>query len=588
MTDRGVDYPAYKRTIAIVSQSGDLVRAQTHFRILRGEIERVLSARNPNALADVGLVLDTLFSEEVLRKQSVCDFTRYSRIPPMIEAWEAWAANARLHQVHDAIMTEASIATTGPAPSGRRRELLQRLWTATGKFDLAAAKQRGIQRIVAEVELELDPLKTGNFFMMESLAPQQEPEQIGVDVRLARRLSEVPDSDIEAFLEWAESGPGKAYYRALAATYSGAQRDWIELLGEQMRTRIAPVVVHLGNDAIAALLDEIADQIEAVGTFHTKQPLRGRLNDLALRDPDNPRIASLFAKFEVMFALEKPGIKRPRDPRLVRDSDLPSGSRDYSHAEIAIERALAVAPDDADVRALAGYVEFLKLDDKKAAEHYAHARRIDPANAMLAQFEGDLAYAQKQYADAERLYRAAIVAAGNRQLTRHRAIMNLARVLDATGRSEALTARVEVAKAVIKASFYPEKIGFAACRARDSSIIAAVRTAMSGGTVAGELDQALFACAIHYRRADSLSEVLPSIKDVNIPINFLWKDTAVCGAAARNDDRSLALLMKAGADIQKPCANGATPRQVLSAAVARGDAEAEAALAVLDGGATGR
>ena len=45
---------------------------------------------------------------------------------------------------------------------------------------------------------------------------------------------------------------------------------------------------------------------------------------------------------------------------------------------------------------------------------------------------------------------------------------------------------------------------------------------------------------------------------------------------------------EAGANIEQPCRTGGSARQILSAAVARGDVEAKAALAVLDGGAARR
>jgi hypothetical protein len=147
-------------------------------------------------------------------------------------------------------------------------------------------------------------------------------------------------------------------------------------------------------------------------------------------------------------------------------------------------------------------------------------------------------------------------------------------------------ARIDIAKAIFAKGYSLEQVAIAACRSREPAVYAVMRTALPDHTDA--LDNALFACAIQYRRADSLAVALPLIKDVNMPINLLWQDPAVCGAAARNDDRSLALLMKAGADIQKPCLNGGTPRQILTAAVARGDVEAEAALAGLDGGAASR
>ncbi|MFD0725225.1 tetratricopeptide repeat protein [Lysobacter brunescens] len=658
VADRSIDYPAYTRTIDIVKRSGDLARAQAYYDAVRAEVERVLKARNPAALTEAAPVLAPLFSEQSVRKQATCDFTRYSRNPPMIDAWGAWVSDARLRQLHERIVSDAPAApvAASTAPSGARRALLLRVWTATGRIDLAATRRQVLQRIAADVEARLDPLVSEYRLAYGVPVPVQETEQAGVDVRLAQRLSGVPDRDVEAFLAWAESGPGQAYYRALTATYTSAQRDWAGLLGEQVRTRIAPMVVSFGNDQIAAQLDEIGRLLEIPDTIYNRYPLRDKLNNLALRDRENPRIRVLLAKLELDVAGGPSDMARPRDMRLLRDSDLPpdaSEFQSYSYFVVAVERALAVAADDADAHALAGHLAFLKLDDAKAAEHFAQARRIDAGNPLLALFEGDLAYAQKQYPKAEKLYRAAIAKAGDRMLTRHRAVMHLGLVLDATGRSKEradlvrsqlpltpegwqrhhdyahilldqgaksgevaalvapipkgwlpdlmsdlrsrltvqriidapASARLEVAKGEFAKSFDTNRYGVAACRAHDPAVIPVVRAARSGQHAANEVDNALFGCAIEYRRPHVLAMILPSIKDVNMPINALWQNPAVCGAAARSDDRSLALLIKAGADIERPCRPGGSARQILAAAVARGDVEAKAALAVLDGGA---
>jgi len=659
--DRGVDYPAYTRTIDIVQRSGDLARAQAYYGTVRAEVERVLKARNPAALAEAAPVLEPFFSEKSLRKQAACDFTRYSRDLRMIDAWDAWVSNARLRQLHGRIVSDAPAAATAATavPSHARRALLLRVWTATGRIDLASKKREALQRIAADVEVRLDPLVSEYRLAFGAAVSVEETEQAGVDVRLAQRLSGVSDRDIEAFLAWAESGPGQAYYRALTATYASAQRDWAGALGEQVKTRIAPRVVSFGGDQIAAQLDEIDRQLEVPDTIYNRYPLRDRLNNLALRDRENPRIQVLLAKLELDVAQGTPEMARPRDMRLLRDSDLSPDAREfqsYSYFVVAVERALAMAADNADVHALAGHLAFLKLDDAQAAEHFAQARRIDAGNPLSALYEGDLAYAQKQYPKAEKLYRAAIAKAGDRMLTRHRAVMHLGLVLDATGRSKersdlvrsqlplspegwqrhhdyahllldqgaksgevaaliapiperwlpdqmsdlrsrltvqriieaAPSARAEAARNEFAKGFDSDRIGVAACRAHDPTVIPVVLAARSGQVDHEFMKNALFGCAIKYRRPHVLAMILPSIKDVNMPINGLWQNPAVCGAAARSDDRSLALLIKAGADIERPCRPGGSARQILTAAVARGDAEAKAALAVLDGGAARR
>lgn len=659
MSDRGVDYPAYARTIAVVSRNGDLSRAQAYYSTVRGEIERVLKARNPEALTFADPVLNPLFSDQILRKQAVCDFTRYSRLPQMIEAWEAWVPDSQMRRIHEVIVADASGSATPGGMSGRRRDLLKRLWMATGKIDLGAARRHSTQSIVTVVESGLDPVNSGLYVTPVLLAPPLESEQSGVDIRLAQRLVDFSDREIEVFLTWAESGPGQAYYRALVATYSGAQLNWLETLGEHTRTQITPRIVTLGADDINAQLDEIARKLETVDTIQTRYPLRARLENLSLSSDNDPRIQALLAKVRFQTAEGPDDTRRPRDPRLLRDSDLPpdpTGSSHYQIAERAIERALEVAAEDAELHVMAGLAAFYGLDDARASEHFSKARQIDAANPMLALAEGDFAYAQKKYPEAEALYRVAIETAGERQLTKHRAILHLALVLDAIGRAEAMgdviraqlpaagdnwqvrhdyaqllldigtkseevaaviapipkewrsdlmlslrariniqtiietapAARMDVARAALTKMYGGDRIGIAICRSREPGVVAAFRTVGTNPRVIDDLNTSFFACAIQYRRADALALALPTIKDVDMRLNPLWQDRAVCGAAARNDDRSLALLMKAGADIQKPCVSRRTPREMVSAGAESGDVEAKAALAVLDGAAAGR
>jgi hypothetical protein len=92
----------------------------------------------------------------------------------------------------------------------------------------------------------------------------------------------------------------------------------------------------------------------------------------------------------------------------------------------------------------------------------------------------------------------------------------------------------------------------------------------------------LLGCAVRERRADAVAVALPYLQNIDEPLNELWSDSALCGAAARNDSRTLTLLLQKKADTARRCGGSETPRERLAAQAAKGDAEARNALAAFD------
>ncbi|MFZ5635092.1 MAG: hypothetical protein ACOY82_00750 [Pseudomonadota bacterium] len=647
--EMGVDYPAYARTIGILERSGEIGRAKTHFAATRASLQEMLLARNPGAAAELALVLDPIFSDAAVRKRAVCDFTRHSRDEATVDAWEAWASDAKLLDIHRRIVGDAPAgAPAGPRIAGARRASLLRLWTATGRFDFSAS--RAISRTHARmlVEHALDP-GVRDMPTYQVPAPAPETEEAGVE-RLGVLLARVPDRDLERFLAFAESGPGKAYYRSLAATYTDAMIDWYGHLSAETRTKIAPRVVAMDGDALAGQLAEIRNTLDTVRDFQKLYAVRDKLANLELRDRDNAELLTLRGRVELTLTAHLDQFNPPRDKGQIREPAGQAGpyASVYDRPEPFLESAIERAPDRAEPRAFLGLLRFLQHRDAEAAALFAEARRLDADDPYLAAFEGDLAYAGGRYADAERRYRDALAKAGPRAVLRDRVVRHLGFALEAQGRGDEYAAiaaealrqqpdlwelrldladdlmdrrgtaaeaeavlvqipkswepdrvapirsrlvvqrvieaapaqRVEVAKAEWKTAVYDsEAIGKALCRARDRTVLPAVLAAREGADMRPHIGRAMLGCAVLSRRSEVVADALPLMADVNEPLNALWQETALCGAAARGDVRTLTLLLKAKADPGRPCSGGKTVQERLAERAAGGDAAAREALA---------
>lgn len=144
-------------------------------------------------------------------------------------------------------------------------------------------------------------------------------------------------------------------------------------------------------------------------------------------------------------------------------------------------------------------------------------------------------------------------------------------------------ARAEEAKRVHEIARDTQVIGQALCGARDAAIIETVIRANPGSEA--YIADALLGCAVSERRSDAVAVALRYARDINQPLGGLWGDTALCGAAARNDARTLTLLLQKKADTARRCGGTMTPRERLAAQAAKGDADARRALAAFDAAA---
>ncbi len=646
--EMGIEYPVYARTIDILERSGEIRRASAHFAATRASLQEMLLARNPAAANDLALVFDPIFSTSSVRKRAVCDFTRYSRDKAVIDAWDAWVSDAKLRDIHARIVDDAQPGPqAAPSIPAARRALLQRLWVATARFDFPASRTISRAHVRMLVEHALDPA-VRDMPTYQVAAPAPETEAAGIE-RLGARLARISDRDLERFLAFAESEPGRAFYRSLAETYTGAMIDWYGHVSAETRTKIAPRVVAMDANALAGQLADIRGTLDTVRDFQKLYAVRDKLENLELRDRDNAELLTLRGRVELTLTAHLDQFNPPRDKGQIREAagqESPYASV-YDRPEPFLESAIKRAPDRAEPRVFLGLLRFLQHRDAEAAALFAEARRLDADDPYLAAFEGDLAYAGGKYAEAERRYRTALDKAGARAVLRDRVVRHLGYALEAQGRggeyaaiaaealrqqpdlwelrldladdlmdrrgtaveAEAVLApipaswepdrvaplrsrllvqrlidaapaqRVEIAKAQWKTAIYDsEAIGKALCRARDRSVLPAVLAAREGTDMQPHIGRAMLGCAVLLRRADAVADALPLMADVNEPLNALWQDTALCGAAARSDVRMLTVLLKAKADPERRCTGGKTAGERLAERAAQGDAAAREAL----------
>lgn len=653
--DRGVEYPAYARTIDILRRSGDIDRASGHFKQVRVAVDRVLAARNPGAMAEVGPILDPLFSDKEVRKRATCDFTRYSRDASIVDAWNAWISDSTMRNIHALLVADAGDAAAKQVRVGAsRRELLTRVWVATGQTRFAADRQKSFKRAEEVFAAALDPAAPPPRPVV-AVAPSTQPvdEHVVIDQWLAVQLAKVSDDDLKRYLVFAESEAGRAFYRSLRATYTSAMSEWEGMLAVETRTKIAPKVLTLGPEAIASHIAQVRRSLDAMGNQGMLSDIKSRLESLARLAPENAEVKTLQGRVELDMLATLEQFRSPYQKKQIRaaesERDTPQ-MQASDRPEPYLLSAVKLAPESAEARAYLGRVRFLQRKDAEAIALFAEARRLDPDEPNVPLFEADLAYSNGDHAKAVRSYRDALAKANGRDLNYVIASARLRESLNALGRgreyapivkeqiglhpqlwdlrldyaddlmdrggssAEALAmlepipktwfndrrslvlTRVQVQKVIEAAPsaraavvdqwettiFDTEAVGKALCRAKRLDAADAIFRSPKRPDIGIHIARSMIGCGVLERRPDVVAVALPFFTDINEPVNNLWQDTALCGAAALGDARTLAVLLKAKADPERRCTGGQTVKQRLLALAAKGDRGAAEALVELE------
>jgi hypothetical protein len=684
---RAGDATVDPRLVSLLTRSGDLESGRQHFRLMRLDLERTLSKFDVAAPERFKPALDPLFSDAEIQRRLTCAFAHEGRGRATVDAWDAWIADADMRAIHGRIFGPPRLqGPTGAPPDAGRVALLRRVMRATGFVEMSTAAESTARASNAIIETALGNPTSGKPTLGkptpgtpataapppgeappqkrtpsrrgpdgQATRPPPDPRQRAAEDWFAMQLDGIDDATLQRFLAFAESGPGRAFYRARQATYGAGMRDWQARLQTAANAQIAPQAAALGAGTLDDKLAEARRLLEQEAMPAQEYPqglydARTLLQNAERLEPKNPDVLVLKARIEMALRPHL-AMAAPHDRGQIRDRVAPGGpdmASGYEQIDRDLAKAILLAPANADAHLYLGRSKFLQRNDTVAAHMLREARRMKADPATLALFEGDLAYVGGDAAKAERLYRESLAAAEAAPSVRDLAARHLGNALRAQGRGNAYPAiaaqtlqtfpdlwslrfdyadalldgagtaadaqaaiasvpetwqpprhklamtRVQVqraieatpaarageAKRVHEIARDTQVIGQALCGARDVAIIETVIRANPGSEA--YIADALLGCAVSERRSDAVAVALRYARDIDQPLSGLWGDTALCGAAARNDVRTLTLLLQKKADTALPCGGTMTPRERLAAQAAKGDAEARRALAAFD------
>lgn len=679
---RAGDASVDPRLVSLLTRSGDLETGRQHFRLMRLDLERTLSKFDVAAPERFKPALDPLFSDAEIQRRLTCAFAHEGRGRATLDAWDSWIADADMRGIHGRIFGPPSLrGPTGAPPDAQRVALLRRVMRATGFVEMSTAAESTSRASNAIIEAALGNPAPG---MPATAAPPPggvqpqkrtpnrrgpdgqptptppDPRQRAAEDWFATQLDGIDDATLQRFIAFAESEPGRAFYRARQATYGSGMRDWQARLQTAANAQIAPQAAALGAGTLGDKLAEARRLLEQEAMPAQEYPqglydARTLLQNAERLEPKNPDVLVLKARVEMALHPHLT-MAAPHDRGQIRDRVAPGGpnmASGYEQIDRDLAKAILLAPASAEAHLYLGRSKFLQRNDTVAAHMLREARRLQADPATLALFEGDLAYVGGDAAKAERLYRESLAAAEAAPSVRDLAARHLGNALRAQGRgaeypaiaartlqtfpdlwplrfdyADALldgagtaadaqaaiasvpetwqpprhklaTTRVQVQRAIEAAPAAragearrvheiardTQVVGQALCGARDVAIIETVIRANPNPGSEAYIADALLGCAVSERRPDAVAVALRYARDIDQPLSGLWGDTALCGAAARNDARTLTLLLQKKADTARRCGGTMTPRERLAAQAAKGDAEARRALAAFDAAA---
>lgn len=681
---RAGDASVDPRLVSLLTRSGDLETGRQHFRLMRLDLERTLSKFDVAAPERFKPALDPLFSDAEIQRRLTCAFAHEGRGRATVDAWDAWVADADMRGIHGRIFGPPSLrGPTGAPPDAQRVALLRRVMRATGFVEISTAAESTSRASNAIIETALGKSTPGKPATAapppgevppqkrtpsrrgpdgQATRPPPDPRQRAAEDWFAMQLDGIDDAALQRFVAFAESGPGRAFYRARQATYGAGMRDWQVRLQTAANAQIAPQAAALGAGTLDDKLAEARRLLEQEAMPAQEYPqglydARTLLQNAERLDAKNVDVQILKARVEMALRPHL-AMAAPHDRGQIRDRVAPGGpnmASGYEQIDRDLAKAILLAPANAEAHLYLGRSKFLQRNDTVAAHMLREARRLQADPATLALFEGDLAYVGGDAAKAERLYRESLAAAEAAPSVRDLAARHLGNALRAQGRgaeypaiaaqtlqtfpnlwplrfdyadalldgagtaadAQAVIAsvpetwqpprrklamtRVQVQRAIEAAPAAragearrvheiardTQVVGQALCGARDAPIMETVIRANPNPGSEAYIADALLGCAVSERRPDAVAVALRYARDIDQPLSGLWGDTALCGAAARNDARTLTLLLQKKADTARRCGGTMTPRERLAAQAAKGDAEARKALAAFDAAAGG-
>lgn len=430
------DLDGFSIIVDTLRRNGEVERTQAYFKRVRTRLDVRLGEVDPGARARAKPALDALFSAGEIEKLAVCAFIQFDRAQPEFEAWDAWSLDARMREIHAAIV---GIGIDGipdrarSVPEARRAQLL-RLSRATDLRGYLHGLTAVEWQIVAVSEAAIDPASS----LKQDLAMNGgdlgvPPEQVIVDHFLTEALDDVSDADLQRFLAFAESREGQAYYQALRERYFRPLDPWGERLVAALKSSAQPKAIERNPAEAAELLAEARRLLDQVGTRVVVPDARTMLLRAERLDPDNAEIQAMLGRI-AFSALPR---NDPGDEGLLRpviDRMHPARPERYAEIEKYLRRALEIDPENAEAHLYLGRVQFLLSKDDDAARLYARSRKLDPKVPKLDLFEADLAYVGGDYARAERIHKRILAAPEARAFDHYYSLGRLRHVLAKQGR----------------------------------------------------------------------------------------------------------------------------------------------------------
>ncbi|MFD0725224.1 tetratricopeptide repeat protein [Lysobacter brunescens] len=435
--------------VDILRRNGEVERSQGYFQRVRARLEAQLADADPAGPARAKPALDALFSAGEIEKLAVCAFIQFDRAQPEYEAWDAWSLDARMREIHAAIVDIGSDdipQRASSVPDARRAQLL-RVSRATDLRVYLHALTAVEWQIVAIAEAALDPSSSlGQDLAMNGDDLGVPPEQVIVDHYLAKALDDVSDADLQRFLAFAESREGQAYYQTLRDRYFRSAGPWGQRLSAALKSSVQPKAVERDPAEAAKLLAEARRLYDQVGTRVVVPEARTLLLRAEQLDPDNADIQVLLARI-AFRSLPRIDTGVEGQIRAVIDRMHPARPQDYAEIEGRLRRAIELDPKHAEAHLYLGRSQFLQSKDDEATRLYALSRKLDPKGPTLAYFEADLAYVRGDYAKAERIHRQILAAPEVRAYDHYYSLGRLRHVLAKQGREREFR---EVANAQLK------------------------------------------------------------------------------------------------------------------------------------------
>lgn len=391
---------SFTRLVHAMDRAGDLPAVTQTFLEYRKAVEAQLAKRDPALVQKLKPVLDKAFSQDTLRARAACGFASIAAKGGAVRAIDTWSMSPDMHAVNVSIWNRAPVPSEeDPVPNTPKRlERMRDIYTAMALEQVQVNRNAGLGPEPAALVAALDAA----VLSLPAAAPKERIDrQILLDKWLVPALVKTSDDDIETFMNFAESPTGADYYVALAAAYDFRNGDWYSQLYQHMREAAAPGELPGGapggKDAVIAQARAL---LVNVGTQPAAAQALAMLQEVERIDPRNALVRRLVGEAAIKSAPPMP----LRQDQLRAVIDAPS----YYVAEQELNKALELAPDDADALMWLGRLRYLQGRDAEAGPLYQRAGEINEEHPYLNLFNADLIFESGDYSKAMRYYQAAL------------------------------------------------------------------------------------------------------------------------------------------------------------------------------------